>query len=148
MDFNSITSLASEQGPVFWAAAAAVSLGLTLLVVASLQSLRRLIGNRRPVQAAVSVAPPAEEIPAADAATRPTATPETAQGAYEATTVTATPSNPENSSMALLLRRLQSAGDRLEEIASDLDTSAALAHDSLLKSEPRDVEYVFRASGS
>ena len=47
----------------------------------------------------------------------------------------------------LLLRRLQSAGDRLEEIARDAAGEIPTPGESVLKEDLQDVEYVFRASG-
>ena len=53
----------------------------------------------------------------------------------------------EGDSLALLLRRLQSAGDRLEEIARDAAGEIPTPGESVLKEDLQDVEYVFRASG-
>ncbi|MEZ4388739.1 MAG: hypothetical protein R3D98_14445 [Candidatus Krumholzibacteriia bacterium] len=142
MDWHSITGLAQGQGTVFWAAGAAVSLGLTLLVVALGQALRQQLRRGR---ARARVASPPET-----AVTPPARLPD-AMAAYAASSRTAAaPGDPdrEEGSLALLLRRLQQAGDRLEEIAGDLDVAESQAAASSLKSDLQDVEYVFRASGS
>jgi hypothetical protein len=135
MDWNNLTSLAEGQGTVFWVATVAVSLGLTMLVTALVQALRQ--ATRRRATSAAPTPPPAEVRPAREAVQ-----------AYAASDPPPPAAAPEDSSVALLLRRLQQAGDRLEEIAGDLDASAAFDAVSGLKSEPLDVEYVFRASGS
>lgn len=142
MDWNSIASTAQQQGAIFWVAAAAVALGVTLLVVAVGQALLR--AGRRTI-----VPTPAEEPEPAPATAGPT-TVEVASSDARAVEndrdtyqVVA-----EDHSLALLLRRLQQAGDRLEEMAQDLDVQPALDPGSSLKSEPELVEYVFRASGS
>lgn len=148
MDLNSISQLAGEQGPVFWAAAAAVSLGLTLLVVALVQTLVRMVSARAHVKT-LNVDAAAPEAPPVSTPEPTPTTPEFVQTAYAAGDSAPTNQRPEeDSSLAILLRRLQSAGDRLEEIAGDLETAALMDDRSSLKSEPRAVEYVFRASGS
>jgi hypothetical protein len=45
------------------------------------------------------------------------------------------------------LRRLQSAGDQLEEVAGDLRGADRPGDQSVLKEPSAAVEYVFRASG-
>ena len=54
----------------------------------------------------------------------------------------------EEPSLPLLLRRLQAAGDRLEEIAGDLDAAASAPDEYALKERARGVEYVFKARGA
>lgn len=136
MDWNSITTLAQAQGTVFWVASAAVSLGLTLLVVALVQAARQRLA-RRTVAAATSP----REAPAPVVTTQ-------AAAAYAEHEAPVSPLADDDSSLVMMLRRLQQAGDRLEEIAADRTTSDGRATASALKSGFQDVEYVFRASGS
>jgi len=149
MNLHDISQLARSQGPVFWIATAAIALGATLLVVALVQQLRRSVGNRlerarsfRMVQAV----PKPDSVPEADVYE---ATPSLAVAppALRATLPPAVGDDPGDYSLALLLRRLQSAGDRLEEIAGDLNGEIPPAEESGLKEDLQDVEYVFRASG-
>jgi hypothetical protein len=138
MDWNSITTLAQGQGTVFWVATAAVSLGLTLLVVALMHALVQK-ASRRPARAPMT---PVQATPIQ-------AAPPQAAAAY-ATQLDppATLPDEDDSSLVLMLRRLQQAGDRLEEIAGDREAILGHGHTSALKSGFQDVEYVFRASGS
>ncbi len=137
MDWNNLTSLAEGQGTVFWVGTVAVSLGLTLLVTALVQALRQTTRRRATAAAPLPTPPPAETLPSRDAIQ-----------AYAASDPPRPAVSAGDGSVALLLRRLQQAGDRLEEIAGDLDASAAFEAVSGLKSGTQDVEYVFRASGS
>lgn len=138
MDWNSITTLAQAQGTVFWIATAAVSLGLTLLVVALVQAARQRVGGKRRDARATA---PAVAAPAPAVAGHATA-------AYAQQGAAMAPPVDEDGSLAMMLRRLQQAGDRLEEIAADREAAPTMAAVSALKSEFQDVEYVFRASGS
>ena len=141
MDPSSLQELARSQEPVFWVAAAAIALGVTLLVAALTQFLRRRLGAR-PAPATPPVTAP-DPIAAADiyVPTQRLVAPEFAA-----------PEPPDQArggdhSLALLLRRLQSAGDRLEEVAGDLGFDESSRDEFGLKEPLRDVEYVFRASG-
>lgn len=138
MDWNGITTLAQGQGTVFWVATAAVSLGLTLLVVALLHAVVQRAARRRAAAAMTS----------APAAPIPTAASQVAAAYAAEQAPLATPPEDESSSLVLMLRRLQQAGDRLEEIAGDREATLGHGHTSALKSGFQDVEYVFRASGS
>ena len=139
MEPSSLLELARTQGPVFWVAAATVALGATLLVTALTQFLRnRLAAGVDEVDSVPVTTPPATDV---YVATTPPVAPE----------FVATPpaglSTGGDLSLALLLRRLQSAGDRLEEVAGDLWHDESDRDKSGLKEPLRDVEYVFRASG-
>ncbi len=150
MDFTGITQLARSQGPVFWIATAAIALGATLLVVALVQQLRRVLAARRALMPATADPTPALAVAANDPA------PDVYQPSQPPLSATSPASRPEtlaadssgDLSLALMLRRLQSAGDRLEEIVGDLQGEKPLADDSDLKEDLPEVEYVFRASGS
>jgi len=144
MDFSSISELARSQGPVFWVATVAIALGATLLVVALVQQLRRVLAAKL----AVRVVKPKPMAPVVDSE------PDTYEPSLPVTAPLPQPAPPASPfedtgdySLALLLRRLQSAGDRLEEIAGDLRGQNPLVDESGLKEDLQDVEYVFRASG-
>lgn len=146
MDWNSIVELAGRQGMVFWIASAAISLGLTLLAAALVQGLRQKRRALRPRSADAATSAPAP-VPAApqraqDAASAPATA--AAAAAYRAVE----PRGEDDGSLALLLRRLQSAGDRLEEVATDLEAATVGVGISGLKSSLQDVEYVFKAGES
>ena len=142
MDLNSILELAAARGPVFWAAAGAIALGAALLAAALLQLLRGLnLHFKRPAAATAVAASADPGAPEADVYV-PTAV----NAAASAARTVRTPDEGD-SSLALMLRRLQSAGDRLEEIAADLGVERGLSPESALKEDPADVEYVFKACG-
>jgi hypothetical protein len=137
MDLSTVMELAGSRQPVFWAAAGAIALGAACLAAALVMLVRRARGGSEPGRVApvqpvagAAIAPPTEIYQP----TRPVKAPSTQGG--------------ETPSLALLLRRLQAAGDRLEDIAGDLETAASFSPDSLLKDTCQDVEYVFKASGS
>ena len=148
MELTSLLASARAQGPIFWAASGAIALGLTLLLVAILHRLPR--PRRRP---ATSQAPssPAAVAPAPAAA----ASAAQARAAYQEPSVPGRPGSPAagldqdpaERSLALLLRRLQGAGDRLEELASEARVPEPATSRSGLKDPAPDVEYVFRACG-
>ena len=149
MDLSTILELAQDQGIVFWGAAAAIALGATLLVVALAQQIRGLLAGRlqRRSQPATSAIPVAGT-PATEVSTPPAAVMTTSDDLYVPTTASLA-SRPiaagEEPSLALLLRRLQSAGDRLEEIAGEIQTSRGEQHETMLKDDLQEVEYVFKA---
>lgn len=141
MNWQGMIDLAREQTPVFWVAVAALSLGLTLLVAAAVQKGRDLRRQGIPDSIPKALAPePPKKV----------AYPEIARviAAYEAEATPTHHVSPEDGSAAVLLRRLQHAGDRLEEIAARLEDFDTIESVSGLKSDAQDVDYVFRASGS
>lgn len=144
MDWNSITTHAQAQGTVFWVASAAVSVGLTLLVVALVQAARQRLGRSQRQAGATT--------PTVAAVAPVTARQATAAYAEHAgpedIEAPAPPSIDEDGALVMMLRRLQQAGDRLEEIAADRESAPSMASASALKSGFQDVEYVFRASSS
>jgi hypothetical protein len=158
VDLESLLTSARAQGPVFWAATAAIALGLTLLLVALLHRAWRAARGRTsgatvaPAQAMATATEPADDPAASVAAAIAAATDAYAgAGAPPAAAGPAPLSSPDDEladqSLALLLRRLQAAGDRLEQIAGDLQDTAGPARDSLLKDAADEVEYVFKACG-
>jgi hypothetical protein len=137
MDLNTVMELAGSRQPVFWAATGAIALGAAFLAAALVMLVRRARGVSVPTR----IMP---DQPVAEAAT----TPPTDVYQPSPPSLALSTQVGEAPSLALLLRRLQAAGDRLEEIAGDLETSASFAPDSPLKDTGQDVEYVFKASGS
>ena len=146
MNDLSLVEMARSQGPFFWGAVAAIALGITFLLVASVLALRARIRRGRRLAAplrerSTGVQQPASATPLATAIGTDVAT------AYEPTR---RPSNGAlaTPSAAMMLRRLQAAGDRLEEFADEIGNDRAKDSLYTLKSDLQDVEYVFRASGS
>ena len=151
MDLDSLSQLARTQGPIFWAATVSIALGATLLVVALVQHLRRRLERASRLQVVVpaaSVPPAATDRTAAAADVYRPAAPSLAGPIPAADTARAGgATGMGEQSLALLLRRLQAAGDHLEELAGDLVGENPLGAESGLKDATQDVEYVFRASG-
>lgn len=138
MELGSLwTQLATRQ-TLFWIATGALALGAAFLTAALVILVRRAghaARRRRRLEPSIS--------PAA-AALGPSG-----EASLAATLKLAPPTAPmEQPSLALLLRRLQAAGDRLEEIAGDLEAAAREPEELVLKEGAADVEYVFRATGS
>jgi len=133
MDLHTVLETAAAQGTVFWFAGAAIAAGTALLVVALV-----LLGRRRPRRAAT---------PARSSMVIPAAVAPVTGGSYQPARRVASPAGPEEPSLALLLRRLQAAGDRLEGIAGELAATVAPGSESGLKATLPDVEYVFKATG-
>jgi hypothetical protein len=157
MDWQTMIEAARGQGPGFWMAAGAVALGATLLLVSLAMGLKRVLAGR----SAATPTMPAQATADADVATAATDQAVEAYAAQQGSAVADVAVKPTmpptagaagNDSLALLLRRLQSAGDRLEQIAEDLTPDQLASGDgaagSALKSEFQEVEYVFRASGA
>lgn len=151
MDWQGILGSAGQQNAIFWGGAAAVALGLTMLLATVATRLRRRLHWRRPfalpriparqaagayqAAAATGVAP----VPAvADAA---------AAGLAIAARILAEAAIPPAPSLAILLRRLQLAGDRLEEVARCVSDDVDDFEDADLKDDALEVEYVFKACG-
>ncbi len=141
------------QTSVFWLATGAIALGLTLMLVAAGFALKRRFARARQphrpgalaalaaYRAAGKAAPTAAE-PAPAHPTPPLA----ARGSL-GPRVAPIPA-ADLPSLALLLRRLHSAGDRLEDVARDLAGDLEDMPEPALKVAPVEVEYVFKACGS
>lgn len=125
MDLTGMQELAARQGPLFWGAAAAATLGASLLVAAvALQarrlrpSLRRLLPRRRRRRPAAAPAMPlARAVPGGYAPAGPAgsgAVP--APGAGYSAPVAGSGVSPDYS---LALTRLRRAGDKLARLQTD-----------------------------
>ncbi len=121
---------------LFWVAAGALALGAACLAAALILVVRRLGRGVRRLRGSPPAAT-APRVPAILAVER-----------YAAPTPAAAPDTGEEPSLALLLRRLQSVGDRLEVVAGDLEAMRADGEESGLKDALPGVEYVYRASGA
>lgn len=119
VDWHQTLRFLQEQGPVFWAAAAAVAAGITLLAGAAFLQLRRL--RTRPAGPAARV--------------RLTETGYTASAPLSAPTAAPTP----DPRLDELRDRLAAAAVRLEGVR------AARTAGSGLKTSPKRVEYVHRS---
>jgi hypothetical protein len=144
MDWQGILGSAGQQNALFWAGAAAVALGGALLVATLVARLRR----RR---FALPRIPARKVVAAYEAAgtTLPTASPPDGANAAAALALAARAlaetSAPPAPSLAILLRRLQLAGDRLEEVARAVGEDVDDLDDRSLKGDAPEVEYVFKA---
>ncbi len=137
MDVSIIQDHLAGRQPLVWIAAATIALGTACLVGALLQYGRlRRAAPRRQTPVPPTAAPVAAVAPDGDLY-RPVGVTRAAPAA-----------DLDAPSLALLLRRLRAAGDRLETVATDLDNLDLLAPESFLKEARPEVEYVFRASGA
>lgn len=120
MDLTGLQSLAAKQGPLFWGAAAAAALGVSLLVAAlTLQARRLRLPMRwprprwRPRRAPVPVTPLARAVPGGYAPAGYAAAPPAAAAAL---------ANPApDYSLALL--RLRRASEKLARLQTDSSES-------------------------
>jgi hypothetical protein len=147
MDWQGIIGSAGQQNAIFWGGAAAVALGSALLVATLGARLRQRL--RRPFAL--------PRIPARQAAAAYQASERTdsdlslpnsesaAAGLALAARVLAETAVPPAPSLAILLRRLQLAGDRLEEVAQAVAQDNDDLDDTRLKEDTNEVEYVFKA---
>ncbi len=145
MNLNQILSLFDGQGIVFWSAVTAVTLGLTMLSVAIVFQVRKMLKSRTlgfVARNQMKTAP--ENTP--EAGPRITVTDEgyRADGFVPAVPAPAS-SDPLLSS---LLERLQTSADRLERIHVSLGQGSGgrkPANDSVLKAAGDEVDYVYQA---
>ncbi len=147
MDWQDLLGRATQQNALFWGGAAAVALGFALLAVTLFARVRQNL--RRPFalpriparQAAVAFQASGATSPAA---ALPYAGDAAAGLDLEARALAETPVPPAPS-LAILLRRLQLAGDRLEEVARAAAEDDDSHDDTSLKGDLLEVEYVFKA---
>ncbi|RKZ09493.1 hypothetical protein DRQ50_15060 [bacterium] len=124
MDLSSILHHFRNMGPAYWAAAAAIALGFTLVTTAGVLQWRRLRATRRQ--------------PA-----RRAHMPATAVAGYAAQAVT--PPAPAMVADPDLTERLAVAASRLEAVHAAMAALEQLPAGSPLKPTPSHVEYVFRS---
>ncbi len=149
MNWSQIQTLFDGQGIVFWAALAAVALGLTLLSVSIFFQVRKMVGSR-PFLRRKSTTEAAAASPIAAVAPRITVT----EDVYEATgfvpaatTAAPAPAPAADPMLTNLLQRLKSSADRLDRIHGSLGRSTGLTAtttDSPLKTSSEEVDYVYR----
>ncbi len=151
MNPENILNNLQNMGPVFWVAATACALGISLLVVAMLTQMRRLklklprFGSarlRRTVDA-VQENPTTQAPAAADII-------KTASGYSAATTAGPAQVAPPIQGLCpdtiALAARLKKAADTLEEIKQHLRSENMAPGFSGLKEEPAGVEYLFKTT--
>ncbi len=163
MSWNQIQTLFDGQGLIFWAALAAVALGLTLLSVSIFFQVRKMLANSgylkrrqaakaaRAIESEVSAAVEiqAPRITVTDDGYQaegfiPTAIPAATPAAVAPATSAPVASDPR---LAGLLTRLKSSADRLDRIHGSLGHNGARPQavaDSLLKGISEDVDYVYK----
>jgi hypothetical protein len=149
VNWNQIQTLFDGQGIVFWAALAAVALGLTLLSVSIFFQAQKMVGSRKFLRRKTTTQAPVAS-PVATATPRITVTEDVyeARGFVPAATTGAPASAPAaDLRLANLLRRLKSSADRLDRIHVSLgrnDGLSATATESPLKTASEEVDYVYR----
>ena len=149
MNWNQIQTLFDGQGIVFWAALAAVALGLTLLSVSIYLQVRKMVGSRKFLRRKTTTQAPVAN-PVATATPRITVSEDVneATGLVPAATTGAPASAPAaDPRLANLLQRLKSSADRLDRIHGSLgriDDLSATTTDSPLKPISEEVDYVYR----
>jgi hypothetical protein len=154
VSFNQLVSLFDGQGLVFWAAVAAVTLGLTMLSVSIFFQIRKLLGKsgihlRRPRRARQSeTVAPANRITLTDEGYKvdhfvPPATTATGTGTGNAAPAASDP-------LLIHLRdRLKKSADRLDRIHASLVVGAPRnrnSTDSGLKATDDEVDYVYKTA--
>jgi len=161
VDNGILSYLQESRGWLFWAAAAAMAAGLSLLLAVGAWHARRWLRRARPARhgrpglwpllrrPARPSRPPQDygdqawrrrNGSAVEPPVEPAASPESAPPSPG--------SAPAPEVLASMLRRLRGAADRLEEVAEEHAAAAAAGRDSDLKALGCDVEYVFRAGSS
>jgi len=111
---GNIMNVLEGQGPVFWAAAAAMAAGLTLLIVSLLVQVRRIQANRTARTARTGLARGVRKQQTVEVAATPPVRIDVTDDNYVATPQQPAQKAPTN--LSALHRRLQAAADRLEEI--------------------------------
>ena len=149
MDLDAITRDIVAQGPVFWAAGAAIAAGMTLLAISLVVQVRRLSGRTKvirwpgmnPLRRRSTTRRGGTEA-AIQAAHLAAAAYEEAQ---TAATVAGTRTDATNETLTALLGRLRKASARLESVQERRTASAQPEDLSTLKGSAEQVEYVFRS---
>ena len=131
MDLTSTWSSLADQGVMFWSATGAVALGTTLILGAGFLHLRRW--RSRPIS---KISPVPAQTPAKGKMTA-----ETPKTPARATIASETQNTRE---MHLLLARLRSAADRLEDFRRANGENPAPTGESPLKESLDGVDYLFR----
>ena len=138
MDPASIFQAITEQGTLFWAASGSVALGITLIVAAAVGQIRLLRSRRVGASKNIAVAPAAPPVPVAATESHPPA--------EEIPDLqVSVPELVDAREMLLLLRRVRSAADRMEDFRRRKTSRPAEAAESPLKVGSEGVDYVFRA---
>lgn len=145
MNWDLIQNLFDGQGLVFWAAVAAVALGLTMLSVSIVFQLRRVFGHRRP-----RIRRPRRGAAKAVTAPRVTVTTDGYQAAAHLPEPPAAAGRTDSDPLLNSLRdRLKTAADRLERIHGSLDGVSAgrrTAPHSGLKDPASTVDYIYKSA--
>ncbi len=149
MDWQGILGNAGQQNAIFWGGAAAVALGFTLLLATVVTRLRHRLHFRRPFALPRVAVRQAAAAYHASATNTPAETPPRVENPLSELVLAAraladTEAAPAPS-LAILLRRLQLAGDRLEEVARAVCEDEDDLADAGLKDGASEVEYVFKA---
>jgi hypothetical protein len=137
MDFSSLMDQLTARQSLFWVATLLLALGSACLAASLLMVIRKVRSSaqerRADVQGEAAVSGSSEN----------RAAPDIPAGILDRPAL-----RGEEPSLAILLRRLQTAGDRLEDIAGDLEVLTAQPDESNLKHGLPGVDYVFKAKGA
>jgi hypothetical protein len=164
MDLTSMWNSVADQGAMFWSATGAVALGTTLILSAGIMHLRRWrhrpSGKISSVSATNPVAKPVAEskgeharepVPAMAAPGPSETLSRRAMNADipQSASRSAFASEKENSrDLLLLLARLRSSADRLEDYRRAQGENTAPAGESPLKESLNGVDYLFRSGAA
>jgi len=141
-----------SQGPVFWAAAAAVAAGCTLLLVSlGIQIRKSLSGKKWKITTSAlkknqtnsqqSIHHPQINITETGYGLNG-ALPDSKEIGVQDPDMNSSPENTKE--LSQLLQRLRRAGDQLEELQSNVTYDQTPVHNSLLKEHSENVEYLIR----
>jgi len=140
------------MGPVFWAGAAAIAMGGTLLIVSVLTMLRRLKLASPGFNRNLLLKNKIRKTPIADTASSSSGTARKTETGYEPTVFPLKNQEPvaeKNTSSQIpfeLTDRLHRAADTLEEIINGLQKENSSNNFSPLKDDTESVEYLFKTT--
>jgi hypothetical protein len=156
MDWTSMWNNVGDQGTLFWSATGAVALGMTLILCAGILHLQRWRHGSVVKKSSIPVTRSGAE-PAAKPATQDVSAPPVPNHAETNDRRAATAEIPDfsagtvsaermaqSSEMVLLLARLHSAADRLEDYRQKNRQNPVSTGESPLKESLDGVDYLFR----
>lgn len=153
MNFQNLLLNIQSQGPAFWAAASAMALGATLLIVSLVTQSRRLLKSPKKFKSLAKF-PGLKRTPKpseGDHSTGPKITITKTEDVYQPSSVSPLSSGPsQNTPLAdnsgELTARLHNAANTLEEIRQGLRQDKFTPNFSALKHEAEGVEYLFKTT--
>jgi len=134
-------SIIANQGFMFWFATGAVALGFTLVVTAGAIHFRRLRSRSGRHDLAATVALPEPMAIPADIPLNMEMNEESQKDALGPGSVSIEPNSRQ---LRLLLTRLRTAADQLEDLRQSSRPGPSKSAESSLKESPEGVDYLFR----